>query len=99
MTAAFKIILADPEVKAMLVNIFGGIMKCDVIAEGHRRGGEAGRARRSRSSCGWRARTSSWARRSSRDSGLDDHRGRRPRRRGPKAVAAARAAKREGEGA
>lgn len=31
---AFKIILADPKVKAILVNIFGGIMKCDVIAEG-----------------------------------------------------------------
>ncbi len=33
-TAAFKIILADPQVKAVLVNIFGGIMKCDVIANG-----------------------------------------------------------------
>ena len=33
-TAAFKIILKDPKVKAILVNIFGGIMKCDVIAEG-----------------------------------------------------------------
>ena len=33
-TAAFKLILADPNVKAVLVNIFGGIMKCDVIAEG-----------------------------------------------------------------
>ncbi|QDE90444.1 succinate--CoA ligase subunit beta [Myxococcus xanthus] len=33
-TAAFKLILADPAVKAVLVNIFGGIMKCDVIAEG-----------------------------------------------------------------
>ncbi len=33
-TAAFKIILSDPKVKAILVNIFGGIMKCDVIAEG-----------------------------------------------------------------
>jgi succinyl-CoA synthetase beta subunit len=31
---AFKIILTDPKVKAILVNIFGGIMKCDVIAEG-----------------------------------------------------------------
>jgi succinyl-CoA synthetase beta subunit len=39
-TAAFKIILADPAVKGILVNIFGGIMKCDIIAEGHRRGGE-----------------------------------------------------------
>ena len=31
---AFKIILADPKVKAILVNIFGGIMDCDVIAKG-----------------------------------------------------------------
>ncbi len=33
-TAAFKIILADPKVKGILVNIFGGIMKCDTIATG-----------------------------------------------------------------
>ncbi|MSO75939.1 MAG: ADP-forming succinate--CoA ligase subunit beta [Alphaproteobacteria bacterium] len=33
-TAAFKIILSDPSVEAILVNIFGGIMRCDVIAEG-----------------------------------------------------------------
>jgi hypothetical protein len=45
-TAAFKLILADPAVKAVLVNIFGGIMKCDVIAEG-----------RSRSWSGWKAPT------------------------------------------
>jgi len=32
--AAFKIITADPKVKGILINIFGGIMKCDVIAEG-----------------------------------------------------------------
>ena len=31
---SFKIILSDPKVKGILVNIFGGIMKCDVIAEG-----------------------------------------------------------------
>jgi succinyl-CoA synthetase beta subunit len=31
---AFSIILQDPNVKAILVNIFGGIMKCDIIAEG-----------------------------------------------------------------
>lgn len=31
---AFKIILSDPKVSAILVNIFGGIMRCDVIAEG-----------------------------------------------------------------
>ena len=33
-TAAFKIITSDPQVKGILVNIFGGIMRCDVIAEG-----------------------------------------------------------------
>jgi succinyl-CoA synthetase beta subunit len=33
-TAAFKIITADPQVKGILVNIFGGIMRCDIIAEG-----------------------------------------------------------------
>jgi succinyl-CoA synthetase beta subunit len=33
-TNAFKILLKDPEVKGILVNIFGGIMRCDIIAEG-----------------------------------------------------------------
>src|SRR5262249_13816020 len=33
-TAAFKIILNDPNVNGILVNIFGGIMRCDIIAEG-----------------------------------------------------------------
>jgi succinyl-CoA synthetase beta subunit len=33
-TAAFKIITADPAVKGILINIFGGIMRCDIIAEG-----------------------------------------------------------------
>ena len=33
-TEAFKIMLKNPSVKAILVNIFGGIMKCDVIAQG-----------------------------------------------------------------
>jgi succinyl-CoA synthetase beta subunit len=33
-TAAFKIITSDPSVKGILVNIFGGIMRCDIIAEG-----------------------------------------------------------------
>jgi succinyl-CoA synthetase beta subunit len=33
-TAAFKLLLADPNVEGVLVNIFGGIMRCDVIAEG-----------------------------------------------------------------
>ncbi len=42
-TAAFKIITADPKVKGILVNIFGGIMKCDVIAARRSRRGEGGR--------------------------------------------------------
>jgi succinyl-CoA synthetase beta subunit len=33
-TEAFKIIVSDPKVKGIFVNIFGGIMKCDIIAEG-----------------------------------------------------------------
>jgi succinyl-CoA synthetase beta subunit len=33
-TAAFKLLLSDASVKAVLVNIFGGIMKCDIIAAG-----------------------------------------------------------------
>ena len=33
-TAAFKILLSDANVKGVLVNIFGGIMKCDIIAQG-----------------------------------------------------------------
>jgi succinyl-CoA synthetase beta subunit len=33
-TAAFKLLLSDPHVQAVLVNIFGGIMKCDIIAAG-----------------------------------------------------------------
>src|SRR3546814_18227038 len=33
-TAAFKIILSDPNVEGILVHIFGGIMRCDVIAQG-----------------------------------------------------------------
>ena len=33
-TTAFKLILSDPNVESILVNIFGGIMRCDVVAEG-----------------------------------------------------------------
>ena len=45
-TEAFKIILSDPNVKGIFVNIFGGIMRCDVIAERRRRSGEASRLER-----------------------------------------------------
>jgi len=33
-TAAFQLILSNPKVRAVLVNIFGGIVRCDIIAEG-----------------------------------------------------------------
>ncbi len=34
MTNAFRLLSSDPQVKAILVNIFGGIMKCDIVANG-----------------------------------------------------------------
>ena len=43
-TAAFKIMLSNPKVKAILVNIFGGIMKCDTIADRRGRRGAGGEA-------------------------------------------------------
>jgi succinyl-CoA synthetase beta subunit len=45
---AFKILLSDPHVRAVLVNIFGGIMRCDIVAEGssRRRSRSASRCRR-----------------------------------------------------
>ena len=43
-TKAFKMILTSPKVKGIFVNIFGGIMKCDVIADGRRRRDEGARA-------------------------------------------------------
>ena len=54
-TAAFKIITSDPNVKGILVNIFGGIMKCDVIAEGVVDGGEGSRPAACRWWCGSKA--------------------------------------------
>jgi len=54
-TAAFKIITADPNVKGILVNIFGGIMKCDVIAEGVVAAGEGSEPARCRWSCASKA--------------------------------------------
>ena len=69
-TEAFKIITSDPQVKGILVNIFGGIMRCDVIAEGVIAAVQGGRASRCRWWCGSKAPTSSSARRSSNESGL-----------------------------
>ena len=68
-TAAFKIILSDPAVKGILVNIFGGIMRCDIIADGI-----VAAARKSSSTCRWssasKAPMSSRARKSSPIRGL-----------------------------
>ena len=50
-TEAFKIMLDNPKVKGILVNIFGGIMQCDTIAERRRRGGARGATCRCRWSC------------------------------------------------
>ena len=69
-TEAFKIMLKNPNVKAILVNIFGGIMKCDVIAEGIVTAAHTGETARCRWSCGSKAPTSISARKSLADSGL-----------------------------
>ena len=50
-TEAFKIITVDPKVKGIFVNIFGGIMKCDMIADGRRSPRSRRSASRCRSSC------------------------------------------------
>ena len=63
--AAFKIITSDPKVKGILVNIFGGIMKCDVIAEGVVAAVKEVGPSRCRWWCGSKAPTSISARRSS----------------------------------
>ena len=69
-TAAFKIILSDPAVKGILVNIFGGIMRCDIIAEGIVAAARGSVARRCRWWSASKAPTSSRARTSSPMSGL-----------------------------
>ena len=56
-TKAFQIILKDPKVKAVLVNIFGGIVKCDMIASGHPGRLEEGRSSGSPWSCACRGPT------------------------------------------
>ena len=67
---AFRIILSDKNVKAILINIFGGIMRCDRIAEGVVSASREDRACRCRSSSASKERTSTSARRSSANSGL-----------------------------
>ena len=58
----FEIILSDPNVRAVLINIFGGIMRCDIVAKGVVAAAAAW-ASRSRWWSAWKAPTSSWARR------------------------------------
>ena len=69
-TEAFKIILSDPNVKGVLVNIFGGIMRCDTIAEGIIAAAREMQYRRAAGGAGSKAPMSSAARRCWRQSGL-----------------------------
>ena len=80
-TAAFEIIMSDKNVKGILVNIFGGIMRCDIIAEGIVAAAQATVAERCPWWCGSKAPTSSRARRFSPKSGLPIISAQRPRRR------------------
>ena len=80
---AFRILMSDKSVKAVLINIFGGILRCDVLAEGRHRGGQGPRRAACRSSSAWKAPTSRRASRCCKDSGLnfttaDDDERRRP---------------------
>ena len=82
-TAAFKIILSDPRVEAILVNIFGGIMRCDVIAEGVVAARAGSRARRAaRRAAGGDERGTGAGHPGA--LGLGDHAGGQPRGRGGK---------------
>ena len=70
-TEAFKLILSNKNVRAILVNIFGGIVRCDMIAEGIIHAVQGRRRAACRSSCASKARTpsraaSSWPRAASR---------------------------------
>ena len=58
---AFRILISDQSVKAVLINIFGGILRCDTLAT--RRGGRGSRTEHedSRSWFAWKAPTSNWA--------------------------------------
>ena len=58
---AFRILMSDKSVKAVLINIFGGILRCDVLAAGRDRRGARTSACRCRSSSAWKAPTSSRA--------------------------------------
>ena len=81
-TAAFKIITSDPKVKGILVNIFGGIMRCDMIAEGIVAAVEGGRPEGAAGRAAGGHQRRARARRSCSEVGLDVIAGRRSRRRG-----------------
>ena len=68
---AFRIVMQDPNVRAILVNIFAGINRCDWIAQGVVQADAGPGHRRCRSSCGWPARTSTRAGAILDESGLD----------------------------
>ena len=63
-THAFEILLADKNVKAVLINIFGGILRVDTLANGVVSAAQARRTSSCPSCCGWREPTSSRAARS-----------------------------------
>ena len=63
-TEAFRILLDDKNVKAVLVNIFGGIMRCTTIANGHPGSLQDRSASMCRWSCGWKGPKSKKAARS-----------------------------------
>ena len=58
---ALEVMLSDAKVRAVLFNIFGGITRCDEVAQRHPGGARAARRRACRSSCGWTAPTTSRA--------------------------------------
>ena len=59
---AFKILMSDKNVKAVLINIFGGILRCDILAAGRDRRGAGARRAACPSSSAWKAPTSKKAR-------------------------------------
>ena len=68
---AFRILMSDTAVKAVLINIFGGILRCDVLAQGVIAAVKDLGVPRARSSFAWKARTSRLGKRMLKDSGLN----------------------------
>ena len=84
--AAFKILLSDKNVEAVLVNIFGGIMRCDVVAERRDRGRQRGRAVRAPGRATRGHQRGTGCKEMLANSDAPDHRGRRPGRRRPESL-------------